>query len=122
MTDPHFASMLIHTCERQRTGQSQSADNEVYYDWSSPTIATLECRYSQRRQRYASEQQSSEVLTETRLYLLPDADVTTLDRIANVKDASNNVIATGPFDVLEVTPKFDGGSKHHLELRLERTA
>lgn len=115
-----YRSLLIHTCTRQRAAEIQTPDNEIYRDWANADEVQLACRYTQNTERYGNEQEGFVILTESVLFLLPGADVTTEDRIANIVDASGATVEPGPFDVLEVNPKYNGSSLHHYELGLEK--
>lgn len=122
MNKTHYASLLIHECVRERATVQQSADNEEYRDWANAGTATLACRYTQHQERYAQEDRSFEVLTETTLFLESDADITVYDRVTNVRvKATGQLVDAGPFDVLDITPKFGMGF-HHIEARLEKVA
>jgi hypothetical protein len=111
--------LLIHTCTRERAPQEQSADNEIYRDWSTAGTLALTCRFETKQERYADEAQGFTVLRATRLFLEHDADLTTEDRIVDVK-LGVSVIDAGPFDVVEVLDVYDERRVHHREARLER--
>lgn len=115
----HYSRLLIHTCTRQRVSTSQSDDNELYRDWDNAGTATLSCRYMARQERYADEDMSGEVRTDTKLYAEIGADITTEDRVIDVLAADGSTIEAGPFDVIEVLPKY-GEGPHHTEIRLEK--
>ena len=115
----HFERQLIHSCTRERAAESQAADNEIYRDWQNAGTLALDCRYVQERERYTNEAESQEVLTETVLFLSYGADITAQDRVVDIEDEDGNTIEAGPFDIIDVTPKFGKGG-HHLELRLEK--
>lgn len=113
-----FKKHLIHQCTIERRTDSQSASGELIPAWTDTN--TINCRYVQKRERYADESLGFMMLEQHILLVNDDADVVEEDRITDIVRRRDGItVDAGPFTIESVLDRSTY-RPHHISLELER--
>lgn len=119
MASVHFKKKLIHRCTIQRAVETRTASGAVKQTFGDE-YTDRPCRYVQRTERQATEEQSFQRQLIHLLLFDYGEDVTAKDRISDITLAADgSSVNAGPFDIEHVLERNTGGH-HHLSLELER--
>lgn len=121
-----FDSTLIMTCNIERdTGEDLDESNKKIENWVVVDEG-IDCLFEPFAGREAQDQEiltAKTVVDKVNFWLKGDVEVTTKDRITNIRLTLNDaVIDAGPLYIHSVVQGFDpvGGGIHHIECILKR--
>jgi head-tail adaptor len=112
-----FSRQLVHLCNIQRFTSAQNEIGEPVESWND-IAASVACRYVEKEEKFADENTGLQMLTVYRLLLPAGTDVTTADRITNIRIENDEVLA-GPFGIEEKLTRRGAKGQNHISLKLE---
>ena len=119
-----FDRQLVHRCNIQRFTESQNEIGEPVEVWND-IAASVACRYVEKEEKFADENEGLQILTVYRLLLPARTDVATGDRISRIAIENDEVItdpATGQpqvFGIEERLTRRGAKGQNHISLKLE---
>lgn len=110
--------LFIHTCDIQRSTPTQNSEGELIDSWATLKTA-VPCHFSYKSEREPNAGQSGQIATRGLLLFPAGTDVTTADRIANIKYEDGTTADAGPLDIFQVLKRRARGRQHHVSVRTE---
>jgi hypothetical protein len=116
-----LSSLLIHQCVIEEYSEGTAATGEPTKTWAAKSGGTVNCRFMYERESFADESGGAVIATITKVVVPAGTDVSNQDRINDITlRFTGGTVVTGPFEILEVLPRYGKRAERLVALEVEK--